>query len=183
MTARPKSRRRSSLAIAVLLVFTLCAPGVLHSAIEPGERLTDSALETRARKLSAELRCLVCQNQSIDDSDAPLARDLRRLVRERLTAGSSDREVLDFVVARYGDFVLLRPPLNASTVLLWLFPLIALLLAIYAVRSSFARRDTAATADVSAPLTDAERKSLELLMAREPPSQVPSAGNRRPNEA
>lgn len=96
-------------------------------AIEPGEVLQDPALETRARALSAELRCVVCQNQSIDDSNAPLARDLRVLVRERLTAGDSDADVMKFIVARYGEFVLLRPPMATSTLLLWLSPLLLLL--------------------------------------------------------
>ena len=89
-----------------------CAPGAAF-AVQPDEILTDPALEARARHLSEELRCMVCQNQSIDDSDAPLARDLRLLVRERLEAGDSDRQVLDFLVARYGEFVLLKPPLQA----------------------------------------------------------------------
>jgi cytochrome c-type biogenesis protein CcmH len=96
-------------------------------AVQPDEILKDPALEARARALSQELRCMVCQNQSIDDSDAPLAKDLRVLVRERLTAGDSDRQVIDFLVARYGEFVLLRPRLNAHTVLLWVAPFAAIL--------------------------------------------------------
>ncbi len=105
-------------------------------AVDPGEILADSALEKRARGLSAELRCLVCQNQSIDDSDAPLAKDLRVLVRERLQAGDSDAAVRAFVVERYGDFVLLKPPVKASTLLLWLAPLLVLAAAVaYAVRA------------------------------------------------
>ncbi|HEX6612068.1 MAG TPA: cytochrome c-type biogenesis protein, partial [Hyphomicrobiaceae bacterium] len=100
-------------------------------AVEPDEVLADRALEARARQLSAELRCLVCQNQSIDDSDAPLARDLRILVRERLTAGDSDRQVLEFLVARYGEFVLLRPPFNWQTALLWLIGPLVLLAAAF----------------------------------------------------
>ena len=91
-------------------------------AVQPDEILPDPALESRARDLSRELRCMVCQNQSIDDSDAPLARDLRLLVRERLKAGDSNRQVLDFLTARYGDFVLLNPPLNWRTALLWSLP-------------------------------------------------------------
>ena len=91
-----------------------------RSAVQPDEMLTDPALEARARALSQELRCMVCQNQSIDDSDAPLARDLRVLVRERLTAGDSDQQVLDFLVARYGEFVLLKPRFRWHTALLWL---------------------------------------------------------------
>ena len=96
-------------------------------AVQPDEVLPDPALETRARALSKELRCMVCQNQSIDDSAAPLARDLRLLVRERLTDGDSDQQVLDFLVARYGEFVLLKPLFNWHTALLWLIPPGALL--------------------------------------------------------
>src|SRR6188474_3255302 len=103
------------LAIALLALW-LSAPAL---AVQPDEILKDPALEARARALSQELRCMVCQNQSIDDSDAPLTKDLRVLVRERLSAGDSDRQVIDFMVARYGEFVLLRPRLNAHTVLLW----------------------------------------------------------------
>ena len=95
-------------------------------AVEPDEILADPALEARARHLSAQLRCLVCQNQSIDDSSAPLAKDLRLLVRERLTAGDSDGQALDFIVARYGEFVLLRPRLEPATLLLWLAPVLLL---------------------------------------------------------
>ncbi len=95
-------------------------------AVQPDEILKDPKLETRARQLSLELRCLVCQNQSIDDSDAPLARDLRLLVRERLKNGDSDGEVLDFIVSRYGEFVLLKPPFGWHTLLLWFTPLLVL---------------------------------------------------------
>src|SRR3954453_10038873 len=94
--------------------------------VTPDEMLKDSALETRARHLSQELRCMVCQNQSIDDSDAPLAHDLRVLVRDRLNAGDNDTQVLDFLVARYGEFVLLKPRLEARTLLLWGLPPLAL---------------------------------------------------------
>ena len=103
----------------VLLVLFLGAPAL---AVQPDEILKDPALEARARALSQELRCMVCQNQSIDDSDAPLAKDLRVLVRERLKQGESDGQVIDFLVARYGEFVLLRPRLNVRTALLWLGP-------------------------------------------------------------
>jgi cytochrome c-type biogenesis protein CcmH len=102
-------------------------------AVEPTEVLSDPALEARAREIGKELRCLVCQNQSIDDSDAELARDLRVLVRERLRAGDSDRQVVDYVVSRYGDFVLLRPPLKPSTYALWFGPPLILLLAVVAI--------------------------------------------------
>ena len=98
-------------------------------AVNPDEVLDDPTLEARARSLSAEIRCLVCQNQSIDDSDAQLARDLRVLVREQLTQGSSDQEILDFLVARYGEFVLLKPRLNTGTIVLWSAPFVLLLVA------------------------------------------------------
>ena len=105
----------------VLLILTLVAP-VAAVAVQPDEMLADAVLEARARALSKELRCMVCQNQSIDDSDAPLARDLRLLVRERLKDGDSDRQVIDFLVARYGEFVLLKPRLALHTAVLWFGP-------------------------------------------------------------
>src|SRR5476651_229511 len=111
---------------AVALLAALMAP-TFAFAVTPDEMLKDPALELRARDLSRELRCMVCQNQSIDDSEAPLAKDLRVLVRERLTKGDSDRQVLDFLVARYGEFVLLKPPLQLHTLLLWGLPPLALL--------------------------------------------------------
>jgi cytochrome c-type biogenesis protein CcmH len=104
-----------------LVVLALVSPASAW-AVQPDEVLSDPALEARARSLSKELRCLVCQNQSIDDSAAPLARDLRVLVRERLTGGDSDQQVLDFLVARYGEFVLLRPRFTWHTAALWLGP-------------------------------------------------------------
>jgi cytochrome c-type biogenesis protein CcmH len=104
---------------ALLLILTLVTPAF---AVQPDEVLSNPELEARARALSQELRCMVCQNQSIDDSDAPLARDLRLLVRERLAGGDTDQQVLDFLVARYGDFVLLKPRFSARTALLWLLP-------------------------------------------------------------
>src|SRR5215213_7965454 len=109
----------------ILLALSLSAPAF---AVQPDEILKDPVLETRARALSQELRCMVCQNQSIDDSDAPLAKDLRILVRERLTAGDSDNQVIDFLVARYGEFVLLKPRVAAHTLLLWLAPVAVVLL-------------------------------------------------------
>ena len=113
-------------AAALLLVLLALLPIGGASAVEPDEVLQDAKLEARARQLSAELRCLVCQNQSIDDSNAPLAKDLRLIVRERLLAGDSNDAVLDFIVARYGKFVLLRPPLELDTILLWTTPLVVL---------------------------------------------------------
>ena len=101
--------------------------GAAGLAVQPDEVLSDANLEARARALSRELRCMVCQNQSIDDSDAPLAKDLRVLVRERLTKGDSDEQVMDFLVSRYGEFVLLKPTFEWHTAILWLTPLIVLL--------------------------------------------------------
>src|SRR5215467_11993914 len=106
----------------LILIVLLTSIIVPTFAVEPDEVLSDPALEVRARALSKELRCMVCQNQSIDDSDAPLARDLRILVRERLKEGDSDRQVIDFLVARYGEFVLLKPRLALHTALLWFGP-------------------------------------------------------------
>src|SRR5436190_14163135 len=114
------------LLFAFILLLTLAAP--LH-AVQPDEVLKDPVLEARARALSAGLRCLVCQNQSIDDSEAPLARDLRLLIRERLVAGDSDDQVTGFIVGRYGEFVLLKPRLETKTILLWAGPFALLLLA------------------------------------------------------
>jgi len=140
-------------------------------AVQPDEVLTDPKLEARARTLSRELRCMVCQNQSIDDSDAPLARDLRLLVRERLKAGDTDAQVLDFLVARYGEFVLLKPRLTWHTAILWLGPPVLLLgggLALFL----FARREgVSARANSSAgeELTPTEEARLaELLDKRGP---------------
>jgi cytochrome c-type biogenesis protein CcmH len=110
--------------LALLLV--LLSPAASF-AVRPDEMLKDPALEARARHLSEELRCMVCQNQSIDDSEAPLAHDLRVLVRQRLEGGDSDRQVLDYLVSRYGDFVLLKPPFKPETLLLWGLPPLALL--------------------------------------------------------
>jgi cytochrome c-type biogenesis protein CcmH len=111
--------------LPLLLLLALSTPAF---AVQPGEKLDDPALEARARTISKELRCLVCQNQSIDDSDADLAADLRRLVRDRLTAGDSDAEVIDYIVARYGEFVLLRPRFEPATLLLWLSPFAVIIL-------------------------------------------------------
>src|SRR5215468_2941005 len=112
--------------LVVLFVLALIASPAAH-AVQPDEVMTDPAKEARARNLSRELRCMVCQNQSIDDSEAPLARDLRLLVRERLSKGDTDQQVLDFLVARYGEFVLLKPPLERKTIILWALPPAALL--------------------------------------------------------
>ena len=145
--------------LRLILLLMLLPIGAL--AVQPDEVLSDPALELRAREISKHLRCVVCQNQSIDDSDAPLARDLRLLVRERLKAGDSDGQVYDFLTARYGDFVLLRPPIKPSTWLLWFGPAIVLLLGGIALVRSFRRRKIAVE---QAPISDAERASLKRLL-------------------
>lgn len=149
--------------LRVLVMVALLAP-TTAVAVQPDEVLQDPALEARARDLSAELRCLVCQNQSIDESDAPLARDLRLLVRERLKAGDSNREVLDYVVARYGEFVLLRPPFAWHTLALWLAPLLVLLAAVALARS---RMRPGAEAPTEGPpaLTEDEQRRLSALLS------------------
>jgi cytochrome c-type biogenesis protein CcmH len=132
--------------------------------VQPSEMLPDPAQEARAREISKELRCMVCQNQSIDDSDAGLAKDLRILVRERIKAGDSDSQVLDFLVSRYGDFVRLRPPWELSTALLWLSPLAILLAGATGILVA-TRRRRAATAN--AALSAEEEKRVAELMRSE----------------
>ena len=146
--------RRAVVALLLLLAATQAW------AVEPGERLADPALEARARDISRELRCLVCQNQSIDDSNADLARDLRVLVRERLQAGDSDRAVIGYVTARYGDFVLLRPPFKPETWALWLGPP-ALLIAGFVAWFMFVRRRGAVA---ETPLSDDEQRRVASLL-------------------
>jgi cytochrome c-type biogenesis protein CcmH len=145
--------------MTMILVTAFVSPGL---AVQPDEILKDAALEARARALSAGLRCLVCQNQSIDDSDAPLARDLRILIRERLTAGETDAQVINFVVIRYGDFVLLRPRFTAQTVLLWATPFAVLFLA-----ALFLFRRRKGTAANEAPLSAEERAALDHFLHAE----------------
>jgi cytochrome c-type biogenesis protein CcmH len=145
-------------------------------AVQPDEIMSDPAKELRARDLSRELRCMVCQNQSIDDSEAPLARDLRLLVRERIAAGDSDAEVLDFLVARYGEFVLLKPRLSPHTWLLWLVPPLALVGGGFALWTYNRRRlMSAASDDQSAfKLTAAEEARLEQLIAAQASPDKPA---------
>jgi cytochrome c-type biogenesis protein CcmH len=152
--------RLSFLGGALLVVLTTVAT-YSAQAVQPDEVLQDPALEARARAISAGLRCLVCQNQSIDDSDAPLAKDLRILVRERLKAGDSDEQIEDFVVARYGEFVLLRPRFTAHTLLLWAATPVLLLAAILIVVVAYRRRSAAAT---PATLSESEEKKLKSLL-------------------
>ncbi|MEM6382488.1 MAG: cytochrome c-type biogenesis protein [Pseudomonadota bacterium] len=154
---------RQLAALAAALALTLMASPSF--AVQPDEVLDDPVLEQRARDLSAEIRCLVCQNESIDESNAQLARDLRILVRERLVDGDSDQEVLDFLVARYGDFVLLRPPVNQQTILLWFGPAAILALAAAFILLRLRRRSTVASSPVQ--LTPEERAKLDALLKDE----------------
>ena len=153
----------------IVVVLTLAAP-VRAFAVQPDEVLADAALEGRARVLSKELRCMVCQNQSIDDSDAPLARDLRILVRERLQAGDSDQRVVDFLVARYGEFVLLKPRFSLHTALLWLGPAAILLIGAVGLFMVARRYQTRARSGLAIPteakLTPAEEARLSEILHR-----------------
>jgi cytochrome c-type biogenesis protein CcmH len=152
------------LILALLIALTATTTTTPALAVNPDEVLKDPVLETRARELSKEIRCVVCQNQSIDDSDAELARDLRVLVRERLTKGDSDDEVLDFLVTRYGDFVLLKPPLKGITYALWFGPPLILILGLFAVMGYFRNRASEAKASVAKPLSAEEQKRLDQLL-------------------
>lgn len=144
----------------VLLAALLASPA---HAVQPDEVLTDPAREARARQLSKELRCMVCQNQSIDDSDAPLARDLRILVRERIEAGDSDREVLDFLVSRYGEFVLMRPTARGANLLLWITPFAVLFAGGLGLWLAFRRRARSVAVPVLPLSADEERRLRETL--------------------
>jgi cytochrome c-type biogenesis protein CcmH len=154
--------RNDSVGLAVAFVVTILAVTSPAHAVRPDEMLADPGLEARAREVSRELRCLVCRNQSIDDSDADLAHDLRVLVRERLKSGDSNEQAIAFVRARYGDFVLLRPPFNIGTVLLWGGPLLVLLLGGVAVARLYRRRDVP-----TPPLSAEERQRLSAVLAEE----------------
>jgi cytochrome c-type biogenesis protein CcmH len=147
--------RGRALAAALVLVLALAGPAL---AVLPSEQLKDPRLEARARAIGAQLRCLVCQNQSIDDSDAPLAGDLRVILRERLLAGDTDKQAIDFIVARYGHFVLLNPPFESQTLLLWLGP--ALILLIGGAWVIAVARARAPAGDAVPALTDEERAVL-----------------------
>ncbi len=149
---------------AVALLLMVLALPVF--AVQPDEILADPVMEARARDISADLRCLVCQNQSIDDSDAPLARDLRILVRERLLAGDTNQEAVAYIVDRYGDYVLLKPPFNAETLLLWAAPLGALAIGAVIV-VVFMRRRSGEPVVVAQALTEDEKARLKDLMRSE----------------
>ena len=154
-----------------LLLLVLCWP-LAAQAVQPDEMLSDPQLEARARALSRELRCMVCQNQSIDDSEAPLARDLRLLVRERIAAGDSDAQVIDFLVARYGEFVLLKPRFEQQTLLLWLLPPLVLVVGGLALWLN-ARRRARTTSEVTVSLTADEEARLAALMSGDAPTEKP----------
>jgi cytochrome c-type biogenesis protein CcmH len=140
----------------LVIIFALGLPAL---AVEPDEMLKDPTLEARARALSQTLRCMVCQNESIDESNAPLARDLRLLVRERIQNGESDAAVREFLVARYGEFILLEPRFGARTLLLWTAPLLALLAGVIGIMIAMRVRRTAPV-----PLSDAEKRRLAALL-------------------
>ena len=155
--------RRMMAAIVALMLLSLPA---VH-AVQPDEIMSDPAKEARARELSRELRCMVCKNQSIDDSDAPLARDLRLLVRERIAAGDSNGEVLDFLVARYGEFVLLKPRFERQTILLWLLAPLLLAAGGFALWRQNRRRSQSGAEVPMPPLTSDEEARLAALMTDE----------------
>ncbi|WP_043745519.1 cytochrome c-type biogenesis protein [Paramagnetospirillum magneticum] len=151
-------RRIGAALVALLLLST---PAL---AVNPDEMLKDPAQEHRARELGKDLRCLVCQNQSIDDSDADLAKDLRVIVRERIAKGDSDDQVRAFVVDRYGDYVLLKPPFKATTLALWLGPLGLFLGAVWAVLAFYRRRPGEKTTPPPPPLSAEEQRKLDKLL-------------------
>lgn len=150
--------------MAAIVALMLLAVPAVH-AVQPDEIMSDPAKEARARDLSRELRCMVCQNQSIDDSDAPLARDLRLLVRERIAAGDSNSQVLDFLVARYGEFVLLKPRFERQTMLLWLLAPLLLAGGGFALWRQTRRRAQNGTDVTTPPLTPEEEARLAALMS------------------
>ena len=153
----------SATARPLLLALLLGLMALPAAAVEPHEMLDDPVLEARAREISRGVRCLVCQNQTIDDSNAQLARELRVLIRERLTAGDSDQQVRDFLVSRYGDFVLFSPPLKAATLLLWFGPFLLLALGALVV-FFYLRGQRRRPATAMAPLDESERARLARLL-------------------
>ena len=152
-------------AIAIALLLLASAPA---QAVLPNEVLADPALESRARELSRNIRCLVCQNQSIDESNADLARDLRILVRERLKSGDSDQQILDFLIARYGDFILLRPRVKPTNYVLWFGPALVFAVGAGGLAVFVRRRRGRAAENAPAPLSDAERQQVESLSRDDP---------------
>lgn len=154
----------SKILTVVWLVVALAIPFGNANAVQPDEVLDDPELERRAREISLELRCLVCQNQSIDDSDAPLARDLRLLVRDRLKKGATDAQVIDFIVARYGEFVLLRPRFAPHTLVLWLAPPLLFLIGLFVMYRSLRRRSHQRSDASTRTLTSKEKRELKELL-------------------
>ncbi len=146
--------------LSFVFVLLLLSPAL---AVNPDEVLDDPVLEERARSLSVGIRCLVCQNQSIDDSDAQLARDLRIIVREKLAEGLNDKQILDYLVERYGEFVLLKPRLNNQTILLWLLPLIALIVGAIIALKTFGATKRKEVAEVKDLSKDEKEKLSEIL--------------------
>lgn len=158
----PRSLRFGIVFLGAVLSLFVSLAALPAKAVEPDEVLQDPALEARARQISEGLRCLVCQNQSIDDSAAPLAKDLRLLVRERLKAGDTDQQIEDFVVARYGEFVLLKPRFEPHTLLLWFATPAVFIVALLIVTLAYRRRSAAAAQP--APLSKAEERRLKRLL-------------------
>ena len=174
---RPTSSNLAWLVAVLFAVIAALGPatdgGPAQAATSPDEVLEDPALEARARSLAKELRCLVCQNQSIDDSDAGLARDLRQIVRERLLAGDTDAEIIDFVTARYGDFVLLRPPVKLSTLILWYGPPVIFVIAVIAIIFYLRRRrHDDDDREAPSPLSAEDQEKLDRLLNREQTSKT-----------
>jgi cytochrome c-type biogenesis protein CcmH len=166
---------RKLAAVSIVFAFLALTGSGAAYAVQPDEIMADPAKEARARDLSRELRCMVCQNQSIDDSEAPLARDLRLLVRERIAAGDSDSQVIDFLVARYGEFVLLKPRFERQTLLLWLLTPLALAGGGLMLWRNVRRRKSAAPEDASpAALSAEEEARLQQLMTGEPTPEKPA---------
>jgi cytochrome c-type biogenesis protein CcmH len=157
---------RVLICLVPLCVVALTVPAPAPAATNPDEILRDRALEQRARALSKQLRCLVCQNQSIDDSDADLARDLRRIVREQLVAGQSDQQIIDYLTARYGEFVLLKPPVEPATWGLWFGPGLVLAIAVAGL-VVYVRRRAAGPDAPTASLDREERRRLDALLREE----------------
>jgi cytochrome c-type biogenesis protein CcmH len=165
-------------AFLAMMILALLAGGTPLLSVEPDEVLDNPVLEGRAREISTELRCVVCQNQSIDDSDADIARDLRLLVRERLVAGDNDEQVVEYIVARYGDFVLLRPPFQPNTLALWLGPpLMAVIIATLSVLfyQTYQRRRLAGIGPE--PLSPTDRAELDALVERIASTSPPNPSN------
>jgi len=168
ISPRRLSAPRHDMVIAVLVLIALLCSAMPAHAVRPDEMLADPKLEARARDIGQELRCLVCRNQSIDDSEADLAHDLRVLVRQRLVAGDTDRQVIDYIVSRYGQYVLLKPPFEVATWLLWGGPGLILLLGLWGI-GRYMRRQ----AGMSGPpplSADEERRLAAILEQKTEPS-------------